>query len=238
MRVARISVLVSLAIAVGLWPSVSQAGQTWQSAQPLSLSATPTILYGQLNSEGQADFYRLNVTRPVTVRLELGQPQAARNFVARIVLYQPDGQTIGPVLPMDQPPHTLALVYPASSFRQTFDVFTQVTYSQTLDTPVRLEQTGTYYLAVYSASTPAGRYRLTLDNGQASIANWSDSWRLPQRWWEDQAFAGWSWQTLFTPTLLLVLAVLVIEQLRYYHLHHLAPAKRRASPSRKSSRSR
>lgn len=224
-------------------PAQAAVGHTWQDAAPVRFHGSEAVTYGQLATQNQAAMYVMTIDEPTVIRLELGVPRhAPAEFSPRVVVYQPDSMTLGPALPMEQPPLTLATVYPAVGTDTTFSILTQVSYRLALNTTVQLNQPGTYYLGVYNPSIWSGKYRLEIDQGAVGVANWSDAWMLPARWWSDQAFAGWSWRTILTPLLVVGLAILVIEQLRFYHLHHLAvksrPALKRKTQSKKSASSR
>ncbi len=203
------------------------AGTTWATAQPLRLSSAPISVYGRLRAEGDSQFYRISASSPTQIRTEIGTPISQAQFEPRLVLYQADGQTIGPSLPMDQPPKTLALVYSANNDVAVFEALTQIAYRQKLNTTVFIP-TGTSYLAVYDASPHSGNFRLTVTAGPDVPLSWSDTWNLLPHWWHDQVFAGVSWRTLFTPALLVVLMILAVEQLRFHRLHHLAPTRQKA----------
>lgn len=217
---------------LSFFPLATMAKSTWSTAQSIDLTAGQTIIYDQLSAEGGNDFFRLTVSQPTTIDVEIGAPDLAGDFQPRLVFYQPDSQTIGPSLPMEQPPRTLALVYPASQNEPVFNAFTQISYRQKLHSTFDLVA-GTTYLSVYNAASIPGRYRLSIDQGQGAVPSLTDAWQLLPHWWHDQAFAGLTWRTLLTPGLLIVLIVLVIEQLRFYHLHHLAVSRPTPSPRKK-----
>lgn len=218
-----------------VWPLGSQAGTAWSTARVLNADASLSTAYGQLASVGSVHWYRLGISQPTTLRAEIGTSTAtSTDFSPRLAVFQPSSATVGPLLPIPQPPQTTAMVYAATNTAdETFDGLTQIVYSRRLDTTISLPVAGTYYLAVYNAGPAAGQYRLLTNHPQTWDIGWSELWQLPVRWWQDQAFAGWTWRTTLTPLLLAVLIVLVIEQLRYYHLHHLAPARRPPAKPRK-----
>ncbi len=200
--------------------TVSAAGTSWRSATPLHRVTWSQSAYGQLKSVGQAKFYAFAIARPAAVRIRLDVATGHRAFIPQVVVYQPDAMTFGPPLPMEQPPNTIATVYPGRSHRTQTDSSTLIQFENRIDVTTQLEQAGTYYIAVYNASTVNGGYRLRL--GQDHIMA-DDVFAWPVRWWQDQAFAGWSWRTAVVPLIALLLIWLILQAV---HRRHFRPRKK------------
>lgn len=221
------------AIALLLWLPVVTLGQTvlpWAAADVVEPQQHEVVKYGALGIN-DGTYYRLRLARPAVVQVQVAvATNAPTGFQPQVVVFSPDELTVGPVLPIAQPPATLATLYPASTHRVAFEPFTQV-FTKTIVSAPHTFGAGETYVAVYNAGNASGRYRLTLNPGSA-LVQWQDAWQLPVRWWHDQTFAGWGWQSFLTP-LLVGLAVWAVW-LRLQH-HHLHPQRRARATKKKRS---
>ncbi|MBI5467029.1 MAG: hypothetical protein HY975_02330 [Candidatus Kerfeldbacteria bacterium] len=213
------SVLVTLIVPVSLR---AQSPAPWVGAEIIQPQEHDVVQYGTLGvNAGQ--YYRLRLNQPANLALQIAiATNAPAGFRPQIVVFTPDAQTIGPLLPIAQPTETIATLLPTNAHRVQFEPFTQVFSKTTVDAQEEFGA-GETYIAVYNAGNTPGRYRLTVSAGSA-LVQWQDAWQLPVRWWNDQGFAGWGWQSLLTP-LLVALAIWAVW-LRLQH-HNLHPQPRR-----------
>lgn len=229
-----IAVTLVFIVVVSTQSTLATDGTTWPEAKNIKLSGGQFIDYRRLSETGDAVYYRVDIAVPSIVRFDVSiSRSASTKFVPQVVVYEPSDQTIGPLLPLDQPPETIARVYPITQTRTVFNAFTQTQTDVRLEAQPEFTVPGTYIFAVYNAGTVGGQYRLMLDRG-ASIAQWQDAWQMPKRWWQDQAFAGFSWLTLITPALITLVVWLVYLRLDHHQLHvHKAypqPVNKKSKP--------
>lgn len=226
MRRARIlgNLVLAVAIvvlAVAFSPAIAAAnvGSTWENPIDIPVKELLYTNYRTLESTGDVVFYRLQLDRPQYVRVSLGLSQSSsEKFVPRVVVFKPQSSVIGPLLPFPQPPKTIGLVYPLVAPRAMFEPYTQTTYDVRLDTNIALNVAGTYYFAVYDAGSAPGEYRFSFDRG-SPLVRWQDAWSMPMHWWRAQTFAGFSWQTLILPTMVVLGLWLVWLRLDHHQLH-------------------
>ncbi|MEK7537596.1 MAG: hypothetical protein AAB619_01325 [Patescibacteria group bacterium] len=217
-------ILLAIAIVgltvIGSRPTTAAGtGDSWQQPVTINVNARQFTDYRTLRATGDAVYYRLTVDQPRRVRIQISiSRSAAAKFAPQVVLFRPHDTTVGPILPVEQPPETIALVYPMTAPRVVFDVFTQTLYTVRLEAQPVWPTAGTYIFAVYNAGSAGGQYRFLLDRGSA-VAQWPDAWQLPIRWWRDQAFAGFSWLTFITPALIALGLWLVWLRLDHHQLH-------------------
>lgn len=221
--------LLMLVLVVGLTKSslASDRGLTWQVPIDISADQQPFIHYAKLYTTGDAVYYRVTVSAPSSIRFEVSTSRSATSkFAPQVVLFQPNDTTVGPILPVEQPPQTIALVYPITQPRESFDAFTQTVSSVRLEARPVFYIPGTYTFAIYNAGSSGGQFKFTLVQG-TSNAVWQDAWQMPYRWWQDQTFAGFSWLTLITPLLLGLCVWSVYLRLDHHRLHvHKTYAKK------------
>lgn len=200
--------------------SATAANQpAWQQPIPLSTTVNNSHDYRILSGSGGVAYYRLSVPAPTTHRVVLTIPRSSSpKFAAQIVLFVPSEETFGPLLPFEQPPQTLALVYGRTQPRVIFDAGTQILSTVTLETDIRFPVSGTYLLAVYNAGSEFGQYKLTM-NPSSMAMSMSDAFVYPKTWIQDQMFAGFGWLTLITPVLVLLIGWLVYLRLDHHRLH-------------------
>lgn len=208
-----------LAVVGLVWPvdslaavRVDQQHLTWSSARPVDVTQS-NYFYGALSRSQPARFYTWTIVQPTTVTIEVGLPrQTDSRFNPALVLYQPSTETVGPVLPMEQPPKTMASVYPASLAVEVVEKSTQISYQQRRHLRLALVTAGQYYLAVYTPAPLAGRYRLAISAATKTSLGTLLTW--PKRWWYAQIWAGYSWETLWVPGMLIAIVaggVLVLQ---------------------------
>lgn len=225
--------IVVLVVVFSLPSRAAGVGETWQRPIIISADHETALYYGQLDKTGDAVYYQMTITTPQTLALRIDVArQANAKFAPQLVVYEPYTTTIGPLLPMDQPPQTIARVYPMTRVEEIFDLTTQVSYAVRLQAEPELAVPGTYRLAVYNAGSAGGTYRLVLGNN-TMMAKWPDVWMMPIYWWHDQTFTGFSWLTLIFPVILALLLWLVYLRLDYHQLHvHKKYPKRAAKKSK------
>lgn len=211
--------VVAMSVAFSPRTTAADLGASWEQAIEVDPTASHYLNYRSLHATGDVVYYRLTITQPTRLRMQLGLPEVANaKFVPQVALFKPQMVTIGPVLPIVQPPQTMALVYPLTDPRGVFDPFTQAAYHIRLDAQLSLTTPGTHYFAVYNAGSAAGEYRFVLDRGQP-VAAWQDAWTMPMQWWRDQTFAGFSWRTFITPALIALGLWFVWLRLDSHQLH-------------------
>lgn len=192
------------------------ANSTWQRSQQLPVPFKGHMLYGGLGGSGSAAWFTFSLTEPTTVDVALSVPAgSSKNFQPRLVVYQPESMTVGPVLPISQPPNTAALIYRSTEGPTTFDIVGFVEQQRKLQATLTLPAAGRYYLAVYNAGQASGRWRLQLGQASPAVATLT---RWPIRWWQDQAWAGWTTKTLFLP--FWVVALIVWWGLMFHRRSH------------------
>ncbi len=202
-----------------LWPLLASAQTApWSTATTIDPISHQIVAYGRLQDLGDGRYFRLTLIRPVTLRVELAVPTSSvSRFQPQLAVFSADTVTAGPLLPIQQPPETLGLIYPPTAAQQVWDPYTQAGYNLRLAAQPRLPA-GTSYLAVYNAGGQAGRYRLVVDAG-STLIQWSDAWMFPVRWWQDQQFAGFSASSSITPLLLALVIWTVWLRLKQHGLH-------------------
>lgn len=222
-------VLASLLI----WPMlVLASGQSWSTAKAISQSSF--VDTAVLSNTGSVVYYRYTVAGATPLSISLAVPRsAAERFVPRLALFSPSEFTAGPELPIEQPPQTIAAIYPGTTRSTIFDPATQAMYNQTIALNITLPTAGTYILAVYNAGTVSGEYRLSIQRGVIRMASWADAWTMPMQWWRDQSFAGFGWLTLITPIVILLAGYLVYLRLDHHQLHVHKTYASKTPPQRK-----
>lgn len=222
-----VAIIVLLAAVAGSRPTSAAEGESWHQPVTITVGRKQFVDYRTLRTTGDAVYYQVTLKEPSRVRFEVSIPRSASpKFVPQVVVFQPNDVTIGPLLPLEQPPQTIALVYPVTQPRIVFDAFTQTLTTVRLEAQPSFAQAGTYTFAVYNAGTVAGQFKFSLDQG-ASLAQWQDAWQMPTRWWRDQMFAGFSWLTLITPLLIGLCLWLVYLRLDHHrlHVHKIYPSR-------------
>jgi len=213
--------------------SVASNGTNWKN--PISITDRPQqfIHYHSFQKTGDVSYYRFQVSQPTTARFEISLPRSANaKFAPQLVIFEPSSATIGPILPIEQPPLTIAQVYPVTQPRQAMNAFTQTLSTVRLEAQPEFTVAGTYLFAVYNAGSAAGNFKLVVDHG-SSLAQWQDAWLMPVRWWQDQAFAGLSLLTLITPVLIGLALWFVYLRLDHHqlHVHKTYPTRTRKKSS-------
>ncbi len=195
---------------------VTTENTRWERAEKLTVADEPAVVFGALGSTGDARFYTLRADASSTLSIALDVPVwADPKFHPQIVVYQPDMMTVGPSLPMTQPPSTIALVYPLSGSAKRFEGLTQINIVERLKTTIDLPVAGKYFLAVYNADRVGGRFRLTLSDPSADGR--PALWSWPKRWWISQTWASSSSAVAYLPLVLLgamIVVTWVITRLR------------------------
>lgn len=189
------------------------SGQGWDAPITIHEGSKHFTDYQTLYGTGGVAYYQFTISQPTTVHFRVGISRLApAKFAPQIALFVPNTDTIGPLLPIVQPPQSLAQVYPMTPTERAVDIFTQTVYTSRVVADPTLTVLGTYRLAVYNAGSDNGTVRFDFDRGQDAVP-WMDIWRLPVCWWNDQLFAGFSWLTLITPVLVIVGLWLVSKRL-------------------------
>lgn len=199
--------LLLLVPALGHARTVVQASTTndsWERAVTLGTNPSTAVLYGRLGDTGDARFYSFSATRASTLTVQVEIAEEATGLEPRVVLYIPEEITIGPALPMSQPPKTLAAVYPANASKVHVEGPLRTTLTTRVDQSVELPKPGRYYLAVYNAGRASGAYRLSVVSDPAS--DWPISIRL-RSWWLANVWLGPQYGALTIPLLIGVAAL-------------------------------
>ena len=185
----------------------SSQHQTWQNSELLDLSKGITTRFAGL-STGQARFYRLSISQPTKLTVVVSvSPKVDQRFLPSVILFQPELQTTGPALPLEQPPNTLASVYPGLVGRTAWHWKTQTSSRTVLSTQLSLTTSGDYYLAVYNPSKVSGVYQVKITTDQKISA--SNILDYPSLWWYTQVWAGWGLASLLLPLVVLLIAWLI-----------------------------
>lgn len=170
----------------------------WTEAVKLGRLNKEFVLFGRLGPSGDHRWYVFSATSGQQVRLMLTVPvDSEPRFRPKLAIYQPDTVTAGPLLPMEQPPETVALVYDARQNQRQHESLTQTEYLTRLGVVADFPVGGRYYLSVFNVATVGGSYRLTL--GQDRGLTLATIISYPQRWWYSQAWAGFNPQSIFLP---------------------------------------
>lgn len=174
----------------------------WEKAKTIRPYASEQVVFGKLSQPLQSHFLTWENEGSHQVRITIAVPESASSdFHPRLALFEPSDEMIGPLLPMDQPPKTLAAIYPANNDQAVFEGLTQTQYTVRLALDLTLEKSGQYYLAVYNADDVAGTYRLTITPPETDV--WTAVTAYPGRWWTSHAWAGLSIRTLFLPAVVI-----------------------------------
>lgn len=223
----------SIILLLALWLTANEAfalGKSWSQAPKIDPFKHQIVDYQWLKGTGDAQYYRIDVNKVAPLRLQVSVPVNSPSlFMPQVAWFEPSSDTIGPSLPIDQPTNTIALIYPRGTPKQVFDIFTQTSYTNIIDIQPEIKTVGTYYLAVYNFGRGDGRYRLMMDQF-SPIAQWADAWILPVRWWQDQMFVGFGWQTCITPLLIGLLAWWLWIRLGH---HQLRPTRKKLPVAKK-----
>lgn len=196
------AVVIGITLFVGIpahaRTSIDRGHTSWESAIQLTPEVSEQVRFGKLDAAGPIRFYRWVGRQGQKLTINLAVPLSSdQRFQPQIVLFQPDTLTAGPILSFSQPPKTIASIYPARSEKTVFERLTQTQFQQRMHQVLEVEQAGTYYLAVYLASSVAGNFRLVVSSGTPS---WLEATKdFPSRWWTTQLWAGLSWRSLFMP---------------------------------------
>ncbi len=210
----------------------STTNNDWEHALSLGRNPTRADLYGRLSGTGDARYYEFSVTKPGTIRVVMQTVPDVDLLEPRLVLYAPEMMTIGPALPMPQPPRTLAAVYGADAKTTTTEGPFRTKLSLRFDHDLQLDTAGTYYLAVYNAGQDTGAYRLRLSTSGAPSLGWNDQFRS---WWLTNAWLGPQFGALTIPLMVGVAAA--IAWLIISKVPHPQVARARVRTSSRSRRS-
>jgi hypothetical protein len=231
---------ILLAILVGIVAlPVAVSASAWDSWVDLNVTKSNVTDYRHLGGSGSVVYYRVVVTNPTTARFIIRTSRnASKLFAPQIVVFQSSEGTYGPILPIEQPPQTMAIVYGRTSPQVSFDAGTQTVSTTCLSQSISFSSIGVYLVAVYNAGSQPGAYKLIV-NPSSTIA-WGDAFTLPKTWAQDQLYAGFGWLTLITPTILLLIGWLVYLRLDHHQLHphktYNQPAPVAVPPSKKPAR--
>lgn len=213
--------------------AITKNNRTWETAAKIGSLREPALLFGALGSTGDVQFFSMTVKKTGTITAALDVPVwATTKFHPQLVVYQPDGSTTGPTLPMVQPPETIALVYPLTERDRRFEAWTQISTIHRLRTTLDLPVTGTYYFAVYNAGSESGRFRLTLTPPTAGSVTNVMGW--PRCWWISHIWATPSITTLFAPLVFLGGIIVIL----WMWMHWLRPVTEPVPKKRKVSTTR
>ncbi len=185
-----------IAAAAQVW--VDTRHTTWENAAIVNPVAGEQIVFARLRTTGEARWLGWKAPAGQRVQIELAVPlDTDSRFEPTLVIFQPDTVTAGPLLPIEQPANTLALVYPLQPPERRFERLTQTESALRFRQTIEIDQAGQAYLAVYNASAVPGTYRLILRSSADSFEAAAAAY--PARWWYTQAWAGWSFASLFPP---------------------------------------
>ncbi len=243
-RVKQTAVILAIA-AVVILPVIARAAivlasttnDDWRRAVDLGSNPTRADVYGRLTGTGDARYYRFTVSTAGTIRLKVQTEPNVELLQPQIVLYEPEGITIGPALPMPQPPKTLAAVYGASAKELVTEGPLRTKTELRFDHDVALDTPGTYYLAVYNAGQDSGAYRLRLTTTNAPALSWGEQFRT---WWLTNAWIGPQYGALTIPAIFAVIAVIawfIISKMPHPHAVRVSTVQRYV-PVKKKTRSR
>lgn len=182
----------------------STTNDSWERAVTLGSNPSTAVLYGRLGDTGDARFYSFSVSQATALQVQVEITEEDVQLEPRVVVYVPEEMTIGPALPMLQPPKTLAAVYPANASEVHVEGPLRTTLTTRVDQSVELPKAGRYYLAVYNAGRASGAYRLSMTRDPA--AAWPMSVRL-RSWWLANIWLGPQYGALTIPLLVGVAAL-------------------------------
>lgn len=215
--------LIIVPTVVSATVSASKKNTTWERAQGLKLTGTPIVQYSVLGSVGDARFFSFTASKPSSLHATIDVPIWSDNkFHPQLIIYQPDTVTMGPNVPVPQPPRTVALIYPSASKDKYFDRKNQISVLERLDATIDIPVDGKYYLAVYNADRAAGRFRITLaEPGEQGIQS---IWMWPRQWWIAQTWASESQISAYLPIVLMLSMVgvtwFIVKYRRPHQSHH------------------
>jgi len=184
--------------------SAGSKNDIFERAASLGSKPEAAMLYGKLSSTGDVRYFTFTISEPQTLNIRLDEAVRPGDFEPRLVVYEPDARTVGPVLPMPQPPSTIALVYTSNVNRSFTEGPLRTRLNTRIDRSFTLTQTGRYYLAVYNAGRGAGAFRLTVSSD--AEPTWSRSAHF-ERWWLTSIWFGLESSTLFIPFIALLAAI-------------------------------
>ena len=109
--------IITLAILLLALPCISYAASKnteYQKAKNLGSQPAIATEYDVLGATASVRYYRLDITSPTRYQIDLDIDGTQKNvFEPRLVVFRPDSITVGPALPVLQPPSTVAMVYGA-----------------------------------------------------------------------------------------------------------------------------
>ena len=178
MRFIRWSVVAVIVVAGAVLflsqPTIATNGATYSDPITIDVTAKHFVDYRQLDGVGDAVYYRVTVSKATQAQFQVSIPEsAATKFAPQLVLFLPYSSTVGPLLPVIQPPKTLALVYPMTAPNTGFDALTQTSSTVRLQAKPNFPEAGTYTFAIYNAGQAAGQFKFFLNQGGHSAVTWS-----------------------------------------------------------------
>lgn len=231
------TLFVSLVLGLLMAPSVQAAAlvkahDSWLTARPISLEQDQ-YSFGSFLSAGQSEFFRFHPSSATAIRVVVGVPLGADvRFLPRLVVYQPDQETFGPILPMEQPPQTLAHVYDSHASSLVIDPVTQTSYRVLNSVRLRIPADQNTFLALYNPAGVGGKFRVMFDNPAVSAVSVST---FPTLWWQSQVWSGWSLGSLVVPIAAILLIWLTWKALHRHARYHV---QRWKTPPKKLTRQR
>lgn len=228
--------LGTIAWLVGAQPSLASSivpprtNTIWQRAVPIKLQSA--FLFGRLTRLGEARWYTVVIRRPTRITVDLAVPLSADlRFAPRLVVYRPDPITFGPLLPMAQPPKTVARVYPSTAGRAVVEALTQTEYRRLLRVRLDLPTAGRYYLALYNPSRQAGTFRLNIRPSGTTLISVLD---YPRLWWYSQVWSGWGLISFLAPLTALVIVGLTWIGFHRHAQYHIRRSRRLRQRAKRS----
>lgn len=163
----------------------------WQAASPIRVPTVRNVMFGVFREPYDARIFTFTITRPITMDAAIDvSMETNEHFRPQLVIYRPESYTVGPILPIDQPPRTSAAVYPTTDRMRNFEPMMMANTVRRLTTRLTFDVPGKYYLAVYNASIEPGRWRLEL-RPPAAAQSVTDFLRT---WWMFRLWSGTLWE--------------------------------------------
>lgn len=209
--------------------TASSLNTTWKKAVSIGDNPLKAELYGRLVGTGDARYYRFRIDQPVSLKVNIVTSAEKNRLEPRLVLYEPEQITVGPALPMSQPPLTLAMVLTANAATIHTEGLMRTRLITRFDRMIKLDQAGQYYLAVYNAGQDQGPFRLSLSTTLVKNSPWMSVLRS---WWLTNIWLGPQYGTLTVP--LFITAAALIAWLIVSRVPLPVRAKSRSRRSRRT----
>jgi hypothetical protein len=191
--------IFTLAVLLLAVPGLSRAAtknSDWQHAKNLGDQPAIATEYDVLGATASVRYYRFDISSPTRYQIDLDIDGTQKNvFEPRVVVFRPDSVTVGPALPVLQPPSTIAMVYGAQDRITEHEGPWLSLINHRLHSDIDFPKTGTYYIAVYNAGNIGGPFRITLTEGDHELT-WSQA---AVRWIRTGLWVGAQWWNVLVP---------------------------------------